>query len=400
MQKFKPTFYVKDLVNQKEAELANLSQSRLLNSKMMQYEDLISENRELVDSEIFDAGFPKKETNLIKSKKIDLTTILANSHKNQLINNLNSKNFIEINKLIQKKSKSPAKSPVKFQKHIYGLRKSCKSPVFKSPVKNNDVQNLTFSPFLNKKSLIIACLIKKKTNEAKSNEKTNNFPKEIKNINKLPSDFFNNEKAITTDDIKKSDSEQYNLSKNDFFISNKELKIKSIPEFSFKPKINKKSRILDQKRSKTPEISREEIMQIEFKEKQKRFKELRNQHLDKSLEIEKSECTFKPKILNQNGMNISSVSVVDRLIFWHKKNKNKLDKKIEEKSFLEDEKMEDLSKSKVKIENEEDLSFISKSSVRKSIAKFLYRNEVAKSMKSQKQILKSKYCSLRPNIEY
>lgn len=104
---------------------------------------------------------------------------------------------------------------------------------------------------------------------------------------------------------------------------------------SFKPKINKKSAIIDRQRNNSPNRKRQddlyELNTILLERKEELKEIIEAERYEKYGAKEVMECTFKPK-LNNNRSNIenSDLDIAERNVAWQQKKKEKLQRVAEQ----------------------------------------------------------------------
>lgn len=101
--------------------------------------------------------------------------------------------------------------------------------------------------------------------------------------------------------------------------------------YSFKPKINVKSQILDNKRTEQIEVPRYEVLHelnYVLKERDAEMMEYKKQiEEEKFQEADGKECTFKPHINNyKTKINNQGTSIEERTKIWQEKKQLKIDR--------------------------------------------------------------------------
>lgn len=256
-----------------------------------------------------------------------------------------------------------------------------------------------FAPMLNKKSLVIASKRRDiKIKESRLRESFNSKD-ECKLRRSEPSvesfedvknrSFFyydKSKKTINCLSLSKPKNQVYR--KNVDQSSSGSRKSKNL----FKPTINKKSKILVEKMGYDKKDREKELSEL-HKQRIRFRRESGNALKEQKEEDEFKECSFKPKINRSSSITFNS-KVENRLLHWDNNRKHKLE-------FLNAELLEKearLATKALKPKIKDDLSYISRESVQKSISKFLYRKDYSNKKEKEKNDLKAKFCLLRSNL--
>lgn len=404
MQRFKPTLYVSSLVQNQ----------------------LTEENEKVLQIEVHDPSFQTNASKKSKLQSIRKTNTVANSTSTE------SRRQGPItkarNQTLSKTPEKPLKVSISVSCVDDGLPKATESPYtsycheepkndvirVKLPPENDKSKSpkLSFKrqqnrqpktrilhskqefekqeepmffPRLSKHSLAIASAARLKKLKVQETEESHNKGDDLNTsnfsstVNKLPTDFrfkSNFQKEAFRDETPEK-------------------------ECSFRPKINKRSAAIDGRRNGSLNVSREEILNSRMTQQQERLNNTKVKVQEEQEKAMQKECTFRPKINNskQEDISRSEGSVVDRLMFWHRKQQEKIGNLVRQKEAVEEESTILAQKLPQSYLPQEDLSIVSAPSVSKSIAQFLMRNEQAHRMKKEKLELMDKYKSLRPSLK-
>ena len=395
MQKFKPSFYLKPqhdgISNSYPSLNPEIAQQSAAYSSC---ENMLEKNRDLVQSILL-------EHNYLSSK-------IAENNKNLVKNEIKTKKPASKQlpaKIARKLDKSVEAVGRKSNVRAMGspkVKSNAKTVTTTTPRKARPVEQASFSPMLNKKSLVIAAKLREFPRETIESmaEQTANFSSLI---NSRPTNFngesdkFN---SIATRD--RSQNFAREASEQSYLPTGSILTTEKTPsnedDFLFRPKINKKSKIIEQARDKSAHKSRDQMLYEDYLDRQRRLKDTKLRLEEKELQEQNKACSFMPKIkAKQNSNIINDEKVEDRLLVWQKNKEIKQQKAFEEVKATADLKNCLASKKPEKLVVDEDLSFANKPSVQKGIAKFLAQKEFARQKRFENESLREKHCVLRGN---
>lgn len=381
MQKFQPAFIK---LQPESIEPYSTYNSRVQNAQMRSHlyetknsEDFIANTRNFVDS-----------------------VVLENEYFSRQIRQKNSTIKLE------PKNMSKAKKEDIIKRNIYmvsRLEKTQKALDEKS--KQNKAKKIanrpkpdSFTPMLNKKSLVIAS--KKRDKSVLSQSRMSaKYDRGTKLRRSEPSheDFedTSNKSFFYYDKSKKTVSHM-SISKPKKLVPIKKADRSSSAsrksEPGFRPAINKKSKMLAERMGYDKEERSKELLDL-HKQRMQFRRELGNVLQEQKEEDELRECSFKPKINRSNSITFDC-KVEKRLQHWDSVRKQKLESMNVE--LLEKEARATSRPKKRAVRD--DLSFVSRESVQKSISKFLYWKDYSKKKQKDKETLKAKFCLLRSNI--
>lgn len=382
MQKFQPAFI--------KLQPETLSPFSSVNSRLkesvikpkyyetQQSENYLEKSKNMVDSIIMENNYFSNQIRQ-KNATIKLRTKLTPKAKDE---DMIKRNIYRVSRLAKTQRELDEKSKQNKAKKIADKPKEDK-----------------FTPLLNKKSLVLASKqkdTKRKTSlirisveksPLRSSFRSNESKDEAKEPNERAMFYYDKSKKMVG-------RLSLNTPKKEAFLKRLEdssqSSIKS--DIQHKPAINKKSKILIEKMGYNTKERKQELIQL-HKQRMQFRRELSNALKEQREEDEIRECSFKPKI-NRSGSITYDSKVEKRLLHWDKARKIRLESL--NKQMLDKEARMASRPKKNKIRD--DLSFISKESVQKSLSKFLYWKDYSKKKQKDKDELKAKFCLLRSNV--
>lgn len=337
-----------------------------------QTEDFIENNQNIVQSIVLENDYFSQQ---ISEKNQTMKFTNRGKKKKKHKNNIIKQNIYEISRMTKTQTdlarKSRLNAEEKKKKKVYEKKQS------------------SFSPMLNRKSLIIASQLKKKLERSKSRKlvESEEHLSNYEGSAEKNSYFFYNpsKKGISTIKLTK---ERGQRERSRSYKTSSDIRLY---RSSFTPSINKKSRILDQRRNDGK--TREQSLYEDHKKNMKKKLEKKSHYYEAKEEEETRECSFRPQINQSNHINYDN-NVEERLIHWDKKKMQKISQHKEELLLQELEKRNRPKKKKVKT----DLSYLQKESVQKSISKFLHRQEFSRLQEQKRKHLEDKHVIFRSYI--
>jgi hypothetical protein len=389
MQKFKPSLYISDYFSSKEDRSVPSPTGGKFKAGMQ-------------SNELSFDGFPGKKGSHASNRVIrkeeargpdgDLKIRNFFQKQNRKVSPVSKTNVhireksVEKPQLFRQMPSSPFKSV--FQKPETNPK--AKAPI-RDPVED---ANLTFSPLLNKKSLIMASKLKSKIRSDPQNLLLDQSEIHFSNYSLLSERPTNLEMAPS-----KISQIQFGVQNPGFIDGEHQVQASKhsdpgrLPE-PFRPKINKYSEYLDQRKQGGSGKPREDLLFQDYEQRLRKLREKKNEYLD-AKDIERFEqCSFRPQTNNTSFVK-NDQRVEERLLNWDKVREVKVEKlrqmlsEVDPSPFTPKSKPEDCH---------EDLSFMNPPSVSRSISKFLHRQELVRRLKDQKDALSKRFVSLRPDV--